>query len=677
MNFISKYIDKFAKVKLVDSNTISFSLTGSIYNIIPIIGSILILLFFFPFNAFIISGGLEASWILFINSIAESGFTAGKDFFFTYGPLGYLLWPLNIDNHILVSSLFYLFLCFIDGYLLYKLLKSKTRNILNFLLILLVILISSKTNVDKDTFVVFSLMLIMKKIWEGSIKFSVLFIFITALLFLVKFISFYIALSMVIIFIPCNYFFNRNYKQILIMTLAVPLAITFYLLYNPSLSDLFQYIQGAVYISMGMNSAMSLINDEGPEVYIIFVFFFYVACFIYFIFFLKANKNDIALFLIYFSSQFFFFKQGFVRHGGEFSLVGCNILLIILLLSLEPYNVFRKGKVIKNSFFYSTCNYSFLAVIALSLSLFDTTNNPFSRLKSFVPNYAQALNDKGDNVSHLQPEFKSIIENDSFTVFPWELSYGYKQSNFKTMPIIQNYSAYNNYLDKKNADFFNSEEKSPKFIIFNLDAIDGRIPLIETPLTWNAIKNNYELVKSIHSNNMFVWNKNEFLLAKKNGKQVVNKEPVYRLININSLTKDHMVLRPIEATHFSLSYNYGFIGTIAKLVWKLPSIRMDIYFDNGKVLSGRILLETLVSKFKIDDLSNLQINQECYEYKSIYSDHSAKKKDNIELCPNCGDFKFMSNLLSNIDVSKVKYIELKGYGMYFVSKVEVNWYRED
>ena len=260
MNYIQKFFSKFATIKVSERNTISFTVNNSLYKILPLFSSIILILSFFPLQPIGIKGGLDPSWMLFINSIYDADFLAGKDFFFTYGPLGFLFWTLNINHHILVTSLFYLILCVIDFYLLFKLLCTKERNIINFLVILLIVLIAIKSNVTGDSFIVFTLMLFMKEIWNGSVKFTFLFVLLTALLFLVKFISFYIALSMVIVYIPCNYLCNRNIKQILIMAMALPIAIVFYLIYNPSFIDLYHYIESAVYISMGMNSGLSLVN---------------------------------------------------------------------------------------------------------------------------------------------------------------------------------------------------------------------------------------------------------------------------------------------------------------------------------------------------------------------------------------------------------------------------------
>ncbi len=681
MNYIQKFFSKFATIKVSERNTISFTVNNSLYKILPLFSSIILILSFFPLQPIGIKGGLDPSWMLFINSIYDADFLAGKDFFFTYGPLGFLFCTLNINHHILVTSLFYLILCVIDFYLLFKLLCTKERNIINFLVILLIVLIAIKSNVTGDSFIVFTLMLFMKEIWNGSVKFTFLFVLLTSLLFLVKFISFYIALSMVIIYVPCNYFFNRNIKQILIMSMALPLAIVFYLIYNPSFIDLYHYIESAVYISMGMNSGLSLVNCRRSELFILFPFAFYIACSILFFFIYKSNKKNAALFLILFSSQFFFYKEGFVRHGGEFAFIGCNVFLIILLLCIDiPNDIFSKSISFNTTWLSKTSLYSLILMIVLSVTVFDTIGKNFSvdrtffRLRNFEPNYRHALRDDGHNVSHIPQEFKSIIDNDTFTVFPWELSYGYKQSNFRPMPIIQNYTAYNKFLDQKNADFYRSEN-APKYIIFNLDVVDERIPLIETPQTWSAIADNYFLVKKVRSNNSFVWNQFEYLLERKDSQSSLDNSHNYIFLFQNTIENSQKVVRPSNATHFSFDYSYGVIGNLAKLLWKMPEIRMAVYFENGKVLEGRILLETLGSKFRIDSLSNLLVNDEKYKFKWMYKNID-KCSDSVDYS-NVDDSNYMQNLLSKIDVSKVKYIELKDYGMYFVSKVEVNWYRED
>ena len=45
--------------------------------------------------------GLDGSWVWELNVLGRSPYVFGKDVVFTYGPLGYLLVPLDLDGHLL------------------------------------------------------------------------------------------------------------------------------------------------------------------------------------------------------------------------------------------------------------------------------------------------------------------------------------------------------------------------------------------------------------------------------------------------------------------------------------------------------------------------------------------------------------------------------------------------
>src|SRR6266849_439512 len=60
----------------------------------------------FPSSYYAIRPGLDCSWVWAINWVADSQFRFGRDVAFTYGPLGYLLYPANIGHHVLASIVF-------------------------------------------------------------------------------------------------------------------------------------------------------------------------------------------------------------------------------------------------------------------------------------------------------------------------------------------------------------------------------------------------------------------------------------------------------------------------------------------------------------------------------------------------------------------------------------------
>lgn len=92
----------------------------------------------FPGNYLQLSTGLDNSWIYAINYLVNSDIQLGQDVFFMYGPLGYLLYPLNIGNNLIFSFIFRLGLYFLLAFLIiYHAIKS--NNTISYIIFLITI----------------------------------------------------------------------------------------------------------------------------------------------------------------------------------------------------------------------------------------------------------------------------------------------------------------------------------------------------------------------------------------------------------------------------------------------------------------------------------------------------------------------------------------------------------
>ena len=57
-----------------------------------------------------ISPGLDRSWVFALNFFADQNIIFGKDVFFSYGPLGYLILPMDIGSNFFNGIIFQLFI---------------------------------------------------------------------------------------------------------------------------------------------------------------------------------------------------------------------------------------------------------------------------------------------------------------------------------------------------------------------------------------------------------------------------------------------------------------------------------------------------------------------------------------------------------------------------------------
>src|SRR5215468_1836408 len=60
--------------------------------------------FTFPGNDAVAKTGLDPSWVIGLNLFAHDGFRFGRDVIFTYGPLGWVVRPLEVGAHLLIGN---------------------------------------------------------------------------------------------------------------------------------------------------------------------------------------------------------------------------------------------------------------------------------------------------------------------------------------------------------------------------------------------------------------------------------------------------------------------------------------------------------------------------------------------------------------------------------------------
>jgi hypothetical protein len=82
----------------------------------------------------------------------------------------------------------------------------------------------------------------------------------------------------------------------------------------------------------------------------------------------------------------------------------------------------------------------------------------------------------------------------SINAFPWELSYAPANDlPLDPNPLLQSYHAYTEALDQRSADGY-SDPDAPGFVVFEFKSIDGRHPLLDAPATTRELLRRYSLI---------------------------------------------------------------------------------------------------------------------------------------------------------------------------------------
>ena len=88
----------------------------------------LLMIFALPYTAGVMKFDAENSWQLTMNAAIPHNLIYGRDLFFPYGPLNFLITPFNISNQLVVSIIVYTVVYALYGYLLLSIVKEKTTS---------------------------------------------------------------------------------------------------------------------------------------------------------------------------------------------------------------------------------------------------------------------------------------------------------------------------------------------------------------------------------------------------------------------------------------------------------------------------------------------------------------------------------------------------------------------
>lgn len=659
----------------------------------------LLIFYAFPYTASTMVAGQEPSWAFMMNFAIERGWKFGRDLFFPYGPLNFLITPYNIGNQLYWSIAIYTMLYALYAYMVIALVKQKAQNTVNAILLIIACLLIEPHAITGEVFIIQVMMLMMYWIYyRQSSLMAVFYAILTAMVFHVKILEFYIAVSMLLVYLAFAIKNRHSKKVISFMLLAVPLTIVSYLIYNPSLYDLGQLLVGAYEISQGQTIDHSYSFESFYEWTWIFVPLFLVfwSGSLYCLF--KEDKDCLTLYLILSTTLYFFFKEGFVRHGGYQCFLGFALFLTTLILTVN-FDKFTKFKT------KLLCSASVMVAISLGYSYFtqgivnrwdlrstdldqillsnytdtvsrlredeyvnkgnihalsQTLTDKLTRYNFQAPNrvidlfhtfdeYKSAFADHGQKLAKLEGNAKSVIGNSSFTEYSGELTYAYHDKNFKIMPGVQIHNSYTPWLDKKNYDFLMGKD-APEYIIYKDTSTDDRYVNIEVPATFQALKLNYKLTNYSVTGFYDYGLKYPAKLFKRKNKPsgyIASKESFKE----ETISKYDFIKIPEDADYMSVEYTSTLKTLLAKLFWKVPEIRLSSYFPDKKkedYRSGNIVIDNLSTPIEINDLA----------YKLQYFDKS-------------------KNYFYGVKDQKLKYIKFSGKGLDYIGNIKLKWYKKE
>ena len=555
-----------------------------------------IALIFLPAYYVEISLGLDPSWVYAINCASRWGLKFGTDINYTYGPLGFVICAQNVESNICFSFVFHIVLSILHIFLIYSSLQK--FSIRNFLLAV-VLSMAAIPIVLGDYYLLHLLMISLSLAWfsERKTLYFYIALFLLVLLMFIKFSGAFAALISVFLFVVFYCIYNKKVElRFIFGIVATPVIFAIsYMLYNPSFFGLISYVKSALEISSGYNSAMSV--SWMTEKFLLKAIII-GGCYILFAIVTSIKNLQTGLYLFMFGGVLFAsFKHGFVRADGHVSLFFMGVMCYLSIVALFYRETLHSESKIR----VKVCIVSLFCIMILFCIASRPIQNPVqiivkNGIISTINWVKYAREGEGEGIhgeNKLPQKILNEVKEETITIYPWEIAYAaYNDINVRPMPALQAFSVYTPYLDQKNAEFFLQDETAPRYILFSLETIDYRWPLVECPITWRTIYENY---------NVRIYDAKYLLLKRAIQPKVGNiMNEVYQ----EHIQKDSVISLPLSQSVvlLKLDTELTFWGKFCKTFYKIEDVYMRVKYNDGNERTMRVLPEMMCNPVIISNI---------------------------------------------------------------------------
>ncbi len=570
------------------------NLTQNLKGILPL--SVLVFLFsFYPFNPSI-ETGLDPSYAYGLNYIFAKHIQFGSTIIYTYGPLGFLYFPQDIGNNLLLGILFVSLLRFLFIFTYLKLGSTINKDFW-VLHVLLAFFICNFIYLDFVLVGTVTSALLLH--WLTKNKSWLILAGIIAVVALFIKSSFGLMCSSILFsYLLFDFFKHKEIKNLLTLALSACLAfLSIWLLLYRNLEGLYKYIYGTWQLSTGNSSAMILEVQNNWYLLSLFALLFFIVPV------LTKEKGSTLLYGISFLSLYAAWKYAFSREENyhlkfffDYLIVFAALYSIVLkqfrpqLLALLLAAIFVFFQCMKATGMY-TVEEDF------SLSGIKNFSKIFFHWQDFRAE-AKATTEMNLKKSKLPAHLLAQIGKSSIDFFPWELSYvAANNLNWQPRPNMQS-GAYTPWLDKNNANFISSKNAA-QFYLWEMgkpgggvDCFDDRYFLNDEPHSIFGLLNKYKIAYADSEQTLFKKSDTaRFALIIEGAKMA---DCWNKWIKVPEDTNGIIRIK------VALSNN--FIGKIRKAVYKDVLYFMDYRFANQQVKSYRIVRENAINGLWVSPL---------------------------------------------------------------------------
>ncbi|HVB66173.1 MAG TPA: hypothetical protein VND01_00590 [Candidatus Acidoferrales bacterium] len=603
-----------------------------IYRISPLLNNkflvLSILIFFaiwsFPASLYGANFGLDPSWVIAVHMAKIQHLTWGSDLVFTYGPLGYLLYPININHDTWSQAFFYTIISHILLFTILIIFVNKIK--FPFFTVILFGILSIILVKLGHTYFPLLGMLLAFYLYLEYCKRKIILIplaFFTAFLIYVKLDLGTASLS-ILVLSSAILIIKKRWKEAAVCGIAyASFLILIWELINNSLNHLQDYFIRSLMIVSDYPSAVS--TNESPPFLLYMAVIGWILYF-WWVFDSIKNKQNLKILLLSSPSLFLIFRLGFVRdvgHPTDFFLFWSLIFLVFVSTSFgkKIHKILKFSSLLLVIIFAATCvaywsnlgtSFEFENAVTKLEKAVTNTEKAFFTL--YNPEYVQSIpsyinylvddksiesfrNGEKNNMKNYYDISKNalgMIGKQSVDIIEFDQAIAYAYDlNWHPKPILQSFNAYNAGLDNLDAEFL-QKTNSTKFILYKNASIDGRYALFDEPATLITLLCDYQ-IKGATS---------DFLLLERN-QDICGDEKIIsdKTVRFGEEVTIPQVLDNDSYLFAKISIEHNLIGKISNVIYKPPQVYIHINGDNNK---HRFIFKTAVNGILLSGSTELK-----------------------------------------------------------------------
>ena len=512
---------------------------------------------------------LEGSWMRAINMAVNNKLVFGRDFIFTYGPLGFL--STRYDRYVMGYSLFagdlVLFACY---FYFYK--KCLPKSIYWFIIALMAMMLMRYTNYSQHLFLVFMMYAVINIRNKGNNAVELSLCAVTGLLLFFVKVNYGIVSLPVLAGVAAVTIFNNNKRGLAFTGISMALWVAACMALHVHPVD---YIRFSMPIISHYDEAMQHTPELISTVRTLGIAAMCLSVEAIMLYYVSRNgqsyKSKIMPAALLALTIYLLYKNAYTREDSvHYDHYFTTIPLFLVLASLATD--IQKTIVAK-----------VLCIAGMIVSVY-TFSRPKSDLdlihdttyldaRSYFFSFAKKQKPDNTDWAKLPAPTKQLIGKQTIDIIPDQVFVlQYNDLNYYPRPIPQSYSTYSTELDSVNAHHF-AQSKRPQYLLMKNGTVDNRYFFWDESLTKASIRLHYNYTDTSILEYYLLQSKNE-----DESKPVF--APLYsRKYRLGDTVK--MNFDGEQAIYMNTNIGYTTYGKLYRLFSQVPELSVTLLMSDG------------------------------------------------------------------------------------------------